>query len=252
MSNCWQPSPTPSRLETLAAKAMHIDDRHRRAAAAGGVGFWDWNLATGEIHVDPVLKEMFGYQDHEIRNHLDDWGRLVHPDDAAAVFEQAQAHIAGRTPVYEIEHRMVHRDGSIRWFRARGSLIRDEQGTPVGMTGSDTDITERKRSEEALRQAEELNKRIVQSTGDCVKILALDGRITYINPEGLNLLEMTDARELLDRHNPRVFRGRGSPAGRGSGCRGAQWRAWPFSGDAACRIRHAEVVGHRGDADHRR
>ena len=90
---------------------------------------------------------------------------------------------------------------------AHGALFRDEQGTPVGMTGSDTDNTERKRIEGALRQAEELNKRIVQSTGDCVKILAVDGRITYINPEGLNLLEMTDARELLDRQIQEFFSG---------------------------------------------
>ena len=110
---------------------MHTDDRYRRAAAAGGVGIWDWNLATGEIYVDPILKEMLGYQDHEIRNHLDDWGRLVHPDDAAAVLERAQAHIAGETPLYELEHRMLHRDGSIRWFLARGSVTRDAQGTAV-------------------------------------------------------------------------------------------------------------------------
>ena len=231
---------------------MHIDDRHRRAAAAGGVGFWDWNLATGEIHVDPVLKEMLGYQDHEIRNHLDDWGRLVHPDDAAAVFEQAQAHIAGRTPAYEVEHRMVHRDGSIRWFLARGSLIRDEQGTPVGMTGSDTDITERKRSEEALRQAEELNKRIVAEH----RRLREDPRLG--RPHHLYQSRRAEparndgCQGVAGPSTPRVFRGRGSPAGRGSGCRGAQWRAWPFSGDAAYRIRHSEVVGHRGDADHRR
>ena len=44
---------------------MHTDDRYRRAAAAGGVGIWDWDLATGEIYVDPILKEMLGYQDHE-------------------------------------------------------------------------------------------------------------------------------------------------------------------------------------------
>ena len=108
--------------EGFGVSAMHTDDRYRRAAAAGGVGIWDWDLATSEIYVDPILKEMLGYEDHEIRNHLDDWARLVHPDDAAAVLERAQAHIAGETPLYEVEHRMLHRDGSIRWFLARGSV----------------------------------------------------------------------------------------------------------------------------------
>ena len=63
---------------------MRSEDRYRRAAAASGVGIWNWDLATGELYVDPILKEMLGYEDREIRNHLDDWGRLVHPDDAAA------------------------------------------------------------------------------------------------------------------------------------------------------------------------
>src|SRR5688572_11284758 len=179
--------------------AVHADDRYRRAAAAGGVGIWDWHLATGEIYVDPNLKEMLGYQDDdEILTHLDDWGRLVHPDDMAAVLERAHAHIAGQTPVYEIEHRMVHRDGSIRWFLARGSVVRDERGAAVSMTGTDTDITARKRSEEALRRAEELNRRIAESTGDCVKILTVDGRLIYMNAAGLQMLELTDAGVLLN------------------------------------------------------
>jgi PAS domain S-box-containing protein len=186
---------------------MSPDDRYRRAAAAGGVGVWDWNLATGEIFVDPILKELLGYQDHEIRNHLDDWGRLVHPDDAAAVFEHAQAHIRGEAPSYEIEHRMLHRDGSIRWFLARGSVTRDEHGAAVSMAGTDTDITGRKRSEAALRQAEELNRRIVDSTGDCMKILDLDGRLLYMNPVGLRMLELTDVSGLLNRAMAEFFDG---------------------------------------------
>jgi PAS domain S-box-containing protein len=186
---------------------MQTDDRYRRAAAAGGVGIWDWNLATGEIYVDPVLKGLLGYQDHEIRNHLDDWGRLVHADDTAAVFERAQAHIAGETPLYEVEHRMLHRDGSIRWFLVRGSVTRNAQGTAIHMAGTDTDITARKRSEEALRQAEELNRRIAESTHDCVKILAIDGRLIYMNRVGLQMLEITDARELLNRSFADFFEG---------------------------------------------
>ena len=176
-----------------------LTERYRLAAAAGGVGIWDWNLETGEMYVDPVLKQLLGYEDHEIRNHLDDWGRLVYPDDAARVFERAQAHINGSTATYDVEHRMVHRDGSIRWFHARGSVTRDAHGTAVRMVGTDTDITERKRGEEALQQAEEINRRIVQSTGDCVKILALDGTIIFVNPEGLHALELTSPESLLFR-----------------------------------------------------
>jgi len=186
---------------------MNPDDRYRRAAAAGGVGVWDWNLATGEIYVDPILKELLGYQDHEIRNHLDDWGRLVHPDDAAAVFEQAQAHIRGEAPSYEIEHRMLHRDGSVRWFLARGSVSRDDQGAAVSMAGTDTDITGRKRSDAALRQAEELNRSIVDSTGDCMKILDLEGRLLYMNAVGLRMLELADFSGLLNRSMAEFFDG---------------------------------------------
>ncbi len=186
---------------------MSADDRYQRAAAASGIGIWDWNLTTGEIYVDPLLKELLGYQDHEIRNHLDDWGRHVHPDDAPRVLERAQAHINGEVPAYEVEHRMVHRDGSIRWFVARGQVVRDGNGTAVGMAGTDTDITARKRSEEALRQAEELNRRIVESSGDCVKILALDGRLLYMNPEGVRALELPDAGELLQRPLACFFEG---------------------------------------------
>ena len=178
---------------------MQADDRYKRAAAAGGVGVWDWHLATGEIYVDPILKEMLGYRDDEIRNHLDDWGRLVHPDDTAAVLDRAQAHIAGQIPVYEIEHRMLHRDGSIRWFLARGFVVRDEHGAAVSMAGTDTDITALKRSQEALRQAEELNRKIAESTVDCVKILTVDARLIYMNRAGLEMLELTDASGLLNR-----------------------------------------------------
>ena len=176
---------------------MLSEDRYRRAAAAGGVGIWDWNLLTGEVYIDPVLKEMLGYADGELPNHQDVWDRLVHPDDRAAVTDWVAAHIAGRPLSYEFEHRMLHRDGSIRWFVCRASVSRNAEGVAVHMAGTDTDVTARKRGEEALRQAEEINRRIAESTGDCVKILDIDGRIIYINPEGLRQLELDDASSLM-------------------------------------------------------
>jgi len=177
---------------------MLSEDRYRRAAAAGGVGIWDWDLLTGEVYIDPVLKEMLGYADGELPSHQDVWDRLVHPDDRAAVTDWVAAHIAGRPLSYEFEHRMLHRDGSIRWFVCRASVSRNAEGVAVHMAGTDTDVTARKRGEEALRQAEEINRRIAESTGDCVKILDIDGRIIYINPEGLRQLELDDASSLMN------------------------------------------------------
>ncbi|HKQ80479.1 MAG TPA: PAS domain S-box protein [Blastocatellia bacterium] len=128
--------------------------RYSLASTAGRVGVWDWNLQTNEIYVDPELKSMLGYRDDEIQNHLDDWGSHVHPDDGKAVMCAAQDHIEGRTPVYEVEHRMIRKDGAVCWLLARGTLIESENGVRH-IVGTDTDITERKRAGEALRESEE-------------------------------------------------------------------------------------------------
>ena len=186
---------------------MPTDDIYRRAAIAGGVGVWDWNLQTGEIHVDPFIKEILGFADHEIHDHLDDWAKLVHPDDSAGLFGGVDAHVSGASPSFDHEYRMRHRDGSYRWFHARGSVSRNDQGTIIRFAGTVIDVTERKRNEEALRQAQELSRRIVDSTGDCMKILDLQGRLLYINPVGLRMLEVPDASELLNRSIAGFFEG---------------------------------------------
>ena len=128
--------------------------RYALAAKAGAVGVWDWNLVTNEIYVDPVLKELLGFEDSEIANRIEEWGQRVLPDDCQVVMAHAQAHIEGRTPSYEVEHRMVHKDGSIRWFLARGAVVRRKESKALRMVGTDTDITDRKRAEAALREKE--------------------------------------------------------------------------------------------------
>jgi PAS domain S-box-containing protein len=186
---------------------MPSDDLYRSAAIAGGVGVWDWNLITGEVVVDPFIKEILGFADHEIRDHADDWTSRVHPADLERARGQVQAHVKGETPWYDDEYRIRHRDGSYRWFHSRGSVIRDAQGTAVRFAGTVIDVTERKQNEEALRRAEELNRRIVDSTGDCVKILDLEGRILHINPVGVRLLDISDVNQLLNRALAEFFEG---------------------------------------------
>jgi len=127
--------------------------RYGLATVAGSVGVWDWNLVTNDIYVDPSLKSLLGYADHEIPNHLDHWGKCVHPDDGGKVMAAAHAHFEGRSPAFEAAHRMVHRDGSTRWFLARGVIVERVDGRPVRMIGTDTDITAQKHAEQALQDA---------------------------------------------------------------------------------------------------
>jgi PAS domain S-box-containing protein len=129
--------------------------RYALATAAGGVGVWDWSLETNQIYVDPQLKGLLGFEDWEIENTLDEWGRRVHPDDAELVMSRAREHIEGRTPSFDVEHRMIHKDGSIRWFLARGSLVSSDHERPNRIIGTDTDITARKRAETALQAAQQ-------------------------------------------------------------------------------------------------
>ena len=130
------------------------EERYVRAATAGKVGVWEWDLSTNAMYIDPNLKELLGFRDDEIGNHLDDWGARVHPDDVEKVTKAADAHLNGDADLYEVEHRMVHKDGSIRWFLARGSAIRDADGSALRMVGSDVDITEQKLAEGERRRLE--------------------------------------------------------------------------------------------------
>jgi PAS domain S-box-containing protein len=130
------------------------EERYVLATKAARVGVWDWNVQTNEFHLDQNVKAILGYSDAEIPNNLEVWSGYVHPDDKQPVMEAFQDHIDGKTPEFAYEHRMLHKDGSIRWIMARGTAIRDAQGNPVRVVGTDTDITQRKLAEEALKARE--------------------------------------------------------------------------------------------------
>lgn len=125
-------------------------ERYNLASVAARAGIWDWNLESGELFVDPNVKALLGYAEHEIPNDIEAWLGYVHPDDRVSVREKGRAHIEGISPEYCLEHRMLHKDGSVRWFMVRGAVIRAADGTPQRFVGIDTDITERKALEQRI------------------------------------------------------------------------------------------------------
>ena len=141
----------------LAEKALHeSEERYLLATHGGKVGVWDWNIPTGDMFISPNLKAMIGYDDYEIKNHIEDWGKNVYHEDVEAVMKEANACIGGTKKEYRVEHRMVHKDGSLRWFLASGKVERDKDGQAIRFLGTDTEITHLKTLEEKLRQTQKM------------------------------------------------------------------------------------------------
>jgi PAS domain S-box-containing protein len=131
-----------------AGHPHHLTDpaRLELVLRATNEGLWEWDLVTDEVHYSLRWKEMLGYADDELPDRFAEWERRVHPDDLASAWAAIRAYLAGESPVYEVEYRLRHKDGSYRWICARGVAARNSAGHPVRLVGSHADITERKRA----------------------------------------------------------------------------------------------------------
>lgn len=131
------------------------EQRYEMATRAAKVGVWEWILETGELYLEPNIKALLGYGDEEIDNNLETWIEYVWESDREKVMVAAREHLEGKTPEYVCEHRMIHKDGSLRWILVRGKAIRDSEGKALRLIGTDMDITDRKRAQEAIVAAKE-------------------------------------------------------------------------------------------------
>jgi len=122
------------------------EERYSLAARGANDGLWDWNLKTGGIYFSPRWKSMLGLgiSDGEVSDRPEDWFGRVHPEDLERLRSDLDAHLEGRTPHFESEHRLLHKDGSFRWMLTRAMAVRDEDGKACRIAGSQTDTTGRK------------------------------------------------------------------------------------------------------------
>src|SRR6266542_157803 len=123
-------------------------ERLRLALEAGRLGTWHYDIPTGAVTWDETLEEIFGLPRGTFGGTFQDYRERLHPDERDRITATVEgARESGSD--FEIEHRVIWPDGSIRWIDGRGLCIKDEAGAVVAMTGVGADITERKRVEQA-------------------------------------------------------------------------------------------------------
>ena len=109
----------------------HSEERFQLAVQGTDAGIWDWNLLTNDVYYSPRWKSMLGWKEDDIKNQFEEWESRLHPEDRERALLTIQNYMEGKTPEYELEHRLRHKDGTFRWILARGAVVRDGEGRRV-------------------------------------------------------------------------------------------------------------------------
>jgi diguanylate cyclase (GGDEF)-like protein/PAS domain S-box-containing protein len=136
-----------------AEQSRHKSEERLRLMLQGANdAAWDLNLATEEFYYSPRWWEMLGRRPGELPSDAELWLRLAHPDDQLTAGGAFASALRGTSHTYELELRLRHRDGHYVPVLARGFILRDEQGRAVRVSGTNTDLTERKEAERNIHQ----------------------------------------------------------------------------------------------------
>jgi PAS domain S-box-containing protein len=174
-------------------------------------GFWDghvlpdepWHSPRTPVWWSPRVREMLGYTVEEFPDVLESWISRLHPEDRNAVFAALTAHIECRVP-YDVEYRLLTKQGGYHWFRARGQGFWDAGGRLTRMAGSLQSIMDRKQAEEAIRRSQQLLQEMANHTTAVIYVKDLDGRFLFVNRRFEEIFNLTPS-QIIGHTNHEIF-----------------------------------------------
>lgn len=170
------------------ASLRQSEERYARAISASTDGLWDWDMRSDKVYLSPRWKQMLGYEPDELPDSRQSaFLTRLYPDDVSRVNAARQAHLKHGAP-YQVELRLKTKSGVYKWFIARGQALFDDKGRPVRMTGTLSDIDDRKKAEAALQETERFNKTVLQQTSALILVMDDQGRFTHVNQAVIDLL----------------------------------------------------------------
>ncbi|MFZ6780270.1 EAL domain-containing protein [Undibacterium sp. Ji83W] len=163
----------------IAAELLEREQRLERVMLGSDLGYWDWDLISNTFKVSARWETMLGYEPGEMDVSPEHWPDHVHPDDMKAAHTSLDRHIKGQTASHDMELRLRSKSGEWRWILTRGAIVAwDENGKPLIMSGTHTDITSQKILEMTQREA----ATVFSSSFEGIMVVNPSGCITKINP----------------------------------------------------------------------
>ena len=178
---------TSSKMMQVALK--NSEERFRVAATSVSDLIWDWDIPSGKLEWFGKVDEFLGYAPGEFPRTVKAWEEAIHPADHVRVMSLLNKHLTSREP-YDIEYRVVRKDGSIRYWIDHGTAFWNDENKAYRMVGVCTDITDRKIAEQRIFVANERLKFLLSSSSAIIYTAKVSGDYgaTYISD---NVLQMT-------------------------------------------------------------
>ncbi|MEI7725289.1 MAG: PAS domain S-box protein, partial [Bacteroidota bacterium] len=140
-------------------------------------GTWEWNIPTGETVYNEQYAQMVGYTLGELSpTSIKTWETMTHPNDLMHSYKLLEQYFAGELSYYNCEYRMKHKDGHWVWIHDRGQVVtHSDDGKPVMMFGTHTDISDRKQAEKELKDSESHAHALIDAIPDLMFRLSSRG-----------------------------------------------------------------------------
>lgn len=180
------------------------EERFELALRGANDGIWDWNLLTDDVYYSPRWKSLLGYQEDEIESTLRNFVELLYPGDWEHICRNVDAHLRGEKALYECTFRLRHRDGTYRWYLSRGTALRDAEGNPYRMVGTQSDITAQKQAESTLQESREFLDKIIDAIPNPVYVKDRQHRWIMVNDTACQFFNKP-RRQLVGRNAAELF-----------------------------------------------
>jgi diguanylate cyclase (GGDEF)-like protein/PAS domain S-box-containing protein len=147
-------------------------------------GTWHWDIVGGQLEIDERMAAIMGYELADLMPlDVDTWRSLIHPEDIALVEAALAKHFAHEADYYDVEFRQRKKEGGWFWVNSRGKVMEwSANGSPLTMSGTHLDISQRKQIEQELRDSETLFRNSFDVSPIASSIAATnDGRYLAVN-----------------------------------------------------------------------